>query len=208
MLQIHNYSKSYGIEAILSFDKKIFDRGMYLIQGVNGSGKTTLFKSIAGIIQFDGDCLIDEVSLKNNPVSYRKRVNYCEAEPMFPGFLTGQELVSFVAKTMGESIMSLKELIKVFGIDQYWKNQVSTYSSGMLKKLALTMAFCGRPRLILLDEPFTTIDIKSLSLLCDLIRDFHGNGCSFIISAHQVKSSIPIDFDNTLVIENRTLQIC
>ncbi|MEL7003007.1 MAG: ABC transporter ATP-binding protein, partial [Bacteroidota bacterium] len=97
--------------------------------------------------------------------------------------------------------------IKVFEVDRYWKNPVGTYSSGMLKKIALTMAFCGNPRLILLDEPFTTIDAKSLTLLCDLIKDFYSKGCSFIISAHQLKASIPLTFDATLFIEEKTLKI-
>lgn len=206
MLKIYNYSKSYRDRVILSFKEQIFDRGIYLIQGVNGSGKTTLFKSVAGIVRFDGDSQIDGVSIKKNPVSYRRWVNYCEAEPQFPGFLTGEELISFVAKTKGSSGAEIDRHIKIFGIDHYWKTPVDTYSSGMLKKIALTLAFCGTPKLILLDEPFTTIDQDSLALLSGLINDYYENGCSFIISAHQVRESIPIEFDNTLLIQGQTLK--
>lgn len=206
MLSIKNYSKSYNGKEVLSFPEHSFEKGIYLVQGINGSGKTTLFKSVSGIIKFKGDCTINDVNLKNNPIDYRRLINYCEAEPLFPGFLTGMELISFTAKAKNSSEGEVNSLSEVFGIKEFWNNPISTYSSGMLKKTALTMAFCGSPKIILLDEPFTTIDQETTKRLCGLINDYNTKGCTFIISAHQIKETIAIDFDDTVLVSERTLK--
>ena len=99
MLHLTNYSKSYLNQTVLSIDNLVIREGLHLIQGANGSGKTTLFQSISGIINFHGECTLNGINLNKRPVEYRRLINYCEAEPQFPGFLTGKELLRFVHNT-------------------------------------------------------------------------------------------------------------
>ncbi|XHR97680.1 ATP-binding cassette domain-containing protein [Mucilaginibacter sp. UC70_90] len=67
MLQFQNFTKSYGNYPALKIENLSLETGIYWIKGVNGSGKSTLLKSIAGILAFDGDILLDEnISIKSN----------------------------------------------------------------------------------------------------------------------------------------------
>jgi ABC-2 type transport system ATP-binding protein len=102
MLQFKNFKKLYGGFPALRIDELAIDPGIYWIKGVNGSGKSTLLKSIAGILSFDGDILLDDdISIKKQPVAYRQLVNFAEAEPVFPEFLTGKEMIALFMQAKG-----------------------------------------------------------------------------------------------------------
>src|SRR4051812_35481785 len=94
MLQFTGFQKAYGSFTVLRIDTLFIKPGIFWIKGVNGSGKSTLLKAIAGIISFDGDIVLDQnISLKKQPIAYRRLVNFAEAEPIFPEFLTGMEMI-------------------------------------------------------------------------------------------------------------------
>src|SRR5476651_2831667 len=98
MLHFNKFQKFYGNYPALKIDDLVIEPGIYWIKGVNGSGKSTLLKSIAGILTFSGDILLgNNISIKKQPVAYRKLVNFAEAEPVFPEFLTGREMVDLFA---------------------------------------------------------------------------------------------------------------
>jgi len=94
MLQLTNFSKTYQGRAVLRVESFAFAPGTYWVQGANGSGKSTLLKAIAGITPFAGDIVLaGHLSVKKQAVAYRRLVNFAEAEPLFPAFLTGRELI-------------------------------------------------------------------------------------------------------------------
>ena len=102
MLQLTNFSKTYQGRAVLRIDSFTFSPGTYWIQGANGSGKSTLLKAIAGVTPFEGDILLaGQLSVKQQAVAYRRRVNFAEAEPVFPAFLTGRELIHLFRTAKG-----------------------------------------------------------------------------------------------------------
>ena len=76
--------------------------------------------------------------------------------------------------------------IEKMNMEGYLGNALGTYSSGMLKKLSLVLAFLGSPKLILLDEPLVTIDVESLKVLYEWVITKHTeDNTSFILSSHQ-----------------------
>jgi ABC-2 type transport system ATP-binding protein len=187
LLQFRNYKKSYdyGSKIVLGIPELTLNRGIYWLKGPNGSGKTSLFKSIAGLIPFDGDIIVDGINIRKQRMAYRKIVNWAEAEPVYPDFLTGNELVAFYQATKGGSTNHIKELIGVIGIEKYLHQKVGSYSSGMVKKLSLLLAFIGEPKLILLDEPLITLDAQTVSIIQKMIQQYYQTGVSFLISSHQ-----------------------
>lgn len=185
MLQLQNYKKHYGSFLVLQIPELILEKGIYWFKGVNGAGKTTLLKSIAGLIPFDGEISVNDLSIRSQRRGYLKIVNYAEAEPFYPSFLTGKDLVDFYLKAKGGLLQPVKEMISAFGMSSYLKNQVGTYSSGMAKKLSLLLAFIGQPKLILLDEPFITLDVEAVTFLHQHIEVLYRSGVSFCISSHQ-----------------------
>lgn len=193
---LKNYTKSYKQHTVLQFDELHFTEGIHWLKGINGSGKSTLLRSIAGIIPFEGSCKIGEIEMNEKTVQYRKQVSYSYADPQFPPYLSGKTLIEFVAETREASSQQVNDLVAYFNISDYYSTAISSYSSGMLKKIALIMAFVGSSNWILLDEPFTTIDLATANALYQLIGNYRAAGCSFLIASHQ-----PLD-ENKLVLSS------
>jgi ABC-2 type transport system ATP-binding protein len=185
MLSIKNAKKEYGTHLILDIPQLQFESGLFWVKGANGSGKSTLLKIISGMIPFGGEVNIDGVDLRKHPTDYRRLVNYVEAEPLYPPFLTGQDLVSFFISTRMANKEEVDELVQKFNINSFIKNPIGTYSSGMVKKLSLVLAFIGQPKYILLDEPLVTIDKESVPILYDLVKLYFNRGVNFIFTSHQ-----------------------
>ncbi|MFC0514956.1 ATP-binding cassette domain-containing protein [Mucilaginibacter angelicae] len=209
MLKFQNFTKSYGNYPALKIKNLQLQAGIYWIKGVNGSGKSTLLKSIAGILAFNGDILIDNsISIKKQPVAYRKLVNFAEAEPVFPDFLTGTEMIALFTDAKEAPIGQAEQYIKSMGMQNFVGRPVGTYSSGMMKKLSLLLAFLGKPKLILLDEPLITIDTASLAILNTWIRERHEQeGTSFLLSSHQILEDGSLPVSGELLVEAQTLKV-
>jgi ABC-2 type transport system ATP-binding protein len=207
MLTVKNFSKRFNDQLILEIAHLELSKGVYWIKGENGSGKTTLFKSMAGIIPFDGAIFLSPgVEVNTNPLAYRKGVNYSEAEPNYPGFLTAKDLIRFVGKTKNETIEKQNYYAQHFGVNAFFDKPCETYSSGMIKKLSLTMAFFGNPSLIILDEPLITLDDGSRHLLYDLIRQrIQQSNTTFLISSHQSISTSDLEIADTYRILDKKL---
>lgn len=184
MLEFEHFKKKYGEKTVLDFPRIFFPGGLHWIQGKNGSGKSTLFRCIAGMAPFEGSIRINGCHQGEEPVRFRQKVTYSEAEPLFPGFLSGKEILQFVGEARNASELQMKKLIDDFSLSLFFDNPASTYSSGMAKKMSLVMAFLGQPELILLDEPFITLDMESLAVLSSYISDCRWRGISFLLSSH------------------------
>lgn len=186
-LTLENFSKHYGLHAVIDIPKILLPAGLYWIKGENGSGKTTLFKSLAGLLPCKGSIRFEDgVSLHDHPIAFRKRVNYSEAEPLYPGFLTAKDLLRFTGKARGASLEQQQELITDFGMGSYVESPCETYSSGMQKKLSLALAFLGDPRLVILDEPLITLDVQARNILLTRIEGLLRMNVIVLISSHQL----------------------
>jgi ABC-2 type transport system ATP-binding protein len=207
MLKIEQYSKHYNQNLVLQVDHAEFSPGVHWIKGENGSGKTTLFKSISGFLPFEGDIFFTEgIHITKNPVKYRQQVNYSEAEPLYPGFLTAKDLIRFIGKIKNESVSAQDELVNRLGVNSFFEKPCETYSSGMMKKLSLLMAFMGNPRLIILDEPLITLDQEARSVIFKLInRKLQAAEVIFLISSHQTINEKDVPVSSSYIIQNKTL---
>ncbi len=185
MLHLKQFKKTYGPTEIISVNELQLQPGIYWLKGTNGSGKTTLMRSIAGMVPFEGSIEVSEISIKQDRMRYTSSVNYAEAEPIFPGFLTGNDLINFYRETKPTPEASIEQLTEVFGTHLFSANRIATYSSGMTKKLSLVLAFMGTPKLILLDEPLITLDTATVENLRAIIRQKFNEGVSFLITSHQ-----------------------
>jgi len=185
LLTIQNFQKRYGSRTVLNIPEFSITTGIYWIRGANGSGKSTLFKSIAGIIPHLGSICLKSVYQREHPRSYRQMLSYAEAEPLYPEYLKGTDLLAFVAQARQLSKENWMVLCERFSMTDYIHEPCGTYSSGMLKKLSLVLALINPLPLILLDEAFITIDNRSSGVLCEIIREYHQQGSSFLISSHQ-----------------------
>lgn len=186
MIYLSQIEKYYGSKLILNIREFDLENGIYWINGINGSGKTTFLKILAGIIPFNGNVTLTNTSLKKQPLEYRRQVSYAEAEPLYPAFITGSDLVSFYQHIRKAPGPQVDKLIAFSGLRQNLANPIGTYSSGMVKRLSLLLAFIGPVPLILLDEPLATLDAEATHALPGLINEYRLQyGTSFIFSSHQ-----------------------
>jgi ABC-2 type transport system ATP-binding protein len=202
MLAIKNLSKKYSSHLVLQIPDLTIPSGTFWIEGGNGSGKTTFLKIIAGICPFEGTVSVANVDLKKSPVVYRKQVSYAEAEPQFPPTLTGTELIQFFRQTRNADQAQLEALIDHFQVGNFLNQAVGGYSSGMIKKLSILLAFIGSPKLILLDEPLITLDVNFIPLLLSVINERQAEGISFLITSHQAFENNKLAFDGKLVVRD------
>ena len=99
MLTVDNLTKAYNGRTVLTVPALHLPTGIHYFRGGNGSGKTTFFRAVAGLLPFAGQITLDDrYEINRDPVAYRMRVNYAEAEPLYPNFLTARDLTGFVSR--------------------------------------------------------------------------------------------------------------
>jgi len=209
MLRFVNFQKSYHSFPALKIADVTIEPGIYWIKGANGSGKSTLLKTIAGILDFKGDIILHpDISVKRQTLAFRKLVNFAEAEPVFPEFLTGKEMVRLFAEAKGAAKGQEDYYIESMKMQSYINRPLGTYSSGMLKKLSLILAFLGQPEIILLDEPLITVDVESLEVLYQWIAEkYFKDQTSFLLASHQPLESIILPAVKEILIEHQSLKL-
>ncbi len=186
MLAFNQFEKSYQGRTIISIPDRSLTPGVYHLKGQNGSGKTTLIKCIAGLIPFQGN--IELLHTPNNlkhQRAYRQLVSFAPSEPDYPGFMKGSDLIRLHQDLRKSSPKEDQQLIEKLGVDQFQHQEIMSYSSGMIKKLCLVLAFIGQPKLIILDEPLNALDAYATSLIDPLIDQYQKAGSSFILTSHQ-----------------------
>jgi len=204
MLAFHQYKKFYNNELVIEIEDLTLDPSLYWIIGDNGSGKSTLLKSIAGLVPYEGDISFLGIFNNNkNRQSFRRIVNYAEAEPQYPEFLRGTDLIEFYKKAKSATSEQVAYLTGKLDVKLFASRKIGEYSSGMIKKLSLALAFMGNPRLVLLDEPLITLDNDAASGILDLIKEHAANGVSVILTSHQeFKGNAGINFKKLLLINH------
>lgn len=206
LLRFSNFRKRYGSHVVLEIEETRIPKGLHLLQGPNGSGKSTLLKVLAGLIPFEGKILLNEnLDLQKDRKEHRKSISYCEAEPLFPEFLTGNYLVEMFMKLKSGTEEELAEIRATLGITDYLHQKIGSYSSGMKKKLALLLAFLGQPALILLDEPLNTLDQGSQQALKELMLNYRQKGSSILLATHQEVSELDLPIEQYYAIKEQSL---
>ena len=204
MLLLTNLTKSYNGVTVLTVPDLHLQPGIHYFRGGNGSGKTTLFRTVAGLLPFSGEILLDnQYEINRDPVAYRMRVNYAEAEPIYPTFLTARDLTAFVGKAKQTPAGQVDTLAKMLGVDAFWTKPTGQFSSGMLKKLSLLLSLLGKPRLVLLDEPLSTLDVATAARLFNYIRQIRQEqDVSFLLTSHQDVSLTGLELTGIYQVNN------
>lgn len=186
MIQFDGFKKQYGQHLVLDLLQFNIPKGIYWLKGINGSGKSTLLRSLAGLIPFEGKIKMENIDIQKEKRLHRQMVNYGEAAPVFPTFFSGFDLINFYTETKNGDKQSCLQLCSKMQLgDDALKKQIGSYSSGMLKKLSLALAFVGNPQWILLDEPLITLDLAAVQTILQVVEEYHAKGVGFLLTSHQ-----------------------
>jgi Cu-processing system ATP-binding protein len=184
MIEIENLHKKFGKLKVLDGLDLQFDKGgIFAILGPNGSGKTTLIKCLLGIVVPNkGNISIEGSSVLKKWV-YRNNLNYLPQIANFPANLTVIELIRMV-KNLRAKESNEKDLIDLFGLNEFLNKKLGNLSGGTKQKVNLTLTFMFDSDLIILDEPTTGLDPVSLIHLKELIRNEKAKGKTILITTH------------------------
>lgn len=194
MLELRNVSKRFrGIVAVenVSFLARAGEVTGYL--GPNGSGKSTTMKMITGMIEASsGAILFKGEPIERDLIAYKQRMGYVPEEPHLYTHLSGLEYLWMVGqlrnlppKSTADRIDGLLHLLSLHG-DRHVP--MSAYSKGMRQKVLLIAALLHNPDLILLDEPFSGLDVSSGLVLRSLIQELAARGKAVLFSSHELET--------------------
>ena len=192
MLELRNVSKHFsGIPAVdnVTFSARPGEVTGYL--GPNGSGKSTTMKMITGLIEMtDGQILFRGKPIQDDLISYKRLMGYVPEEPYLYHHLSAVEYLTMVAQLRNlphrESSNSIDGLLRLLALYDDRHASISGYSKGMRQKVLIAAALLHNPELVLLDEPFSGLDVASALILRSLIQELAARGKVVLFSSHEL----------------------
>jgi ABC-2 type transport system ATP-binding protein len=192
MLELREVSKLYsGIPAVdrISFSAAAGEVTGYL--GPNGSGKSTTMKMITGLLEpTSGVIWFQGQRIDNDLIAYKRRIGYVPEEPYLYTHLSAFEFLTMIAQLRGlntrRDAQRIDGLLELFSLHGDRHAAISGYSKGMRQKVLLIAALLHNPDLVLLDEPFSGLDVGSALILRDLIQALAAAGKVVLFSSHEL----------------------
>jgi ABC-2 type transport system ATP-binding protein len=192
MLEVQDVTKRYGaLTAVrhVSFTVKPGEVLGYL--GPNGSGKSTTVKMLVGLMPpTTGKILFDGVDIQDDLVGYKAQVGYVPEEAHVYPYLTGPEYLRLCGRLRGIDAATLEEKIerflRLFGLDTDSHAPLASFSKGMRQKVLLSAALLHNPRILVLDEPVSGLDVSTARMLRAVVRTLAGEGRIIFYSSHEL----------------------
>ena len=193
MLKAENVTKTYNAGKKLALDNFSIDvpeASIYGLLGPNGAGKTTFIRIINQITQADsGEVFINQQKL--NP-EHIKQIGYMpEERGLYKNMSVGDQILYFgelKGMSKNDALSQAKYWFEQLEIDQWWKKKLSELSKGMAQKIQFVVTVLHRPKLLILDEPFSGFDPVNANLIKDQILNLKNNGSTIILSTHRMES--------------------
>ena len=193
MLRAVNVTKSYNAGkkiALENFSIEVPEASIYGLLGPNGAGKTTFIRIVNQISQQDsGEIFINNEKLKNSHIA---DIGYMpEERGLYKNMTVGDQLLYFgelkgMKKT--DALQEAKYWFDQLEIEHWWKKKLSELSKGMAQKIQFVVTVLHRPKLLILDEPFSGFDPVNANLIKDQILKLKEKGTTIILSTHRMES--------------------
>ncbi len=187
MLNIAKLNKSYGKRSVLQ-DLTLHIRAgeIYGLLGPNGAGKTTTINILCNLLQADSGT----IAINNQPVSEgtKKLIGVAPQENLLYKTLSCEENLNFYARIYGLNAQQRRQQVQTslaaVNLSDRAKSPVETLSGGMQRRLNIAVALVHQPKLVILDEPTTGLDIEARYEIWDLIRRLKNQGITILLTTH------------------------
>ncbi len=188
-VQVSHIAKSFGnVQAVRDVSFEVEKGGLFGLLGPNGAGKTTTIRVVLDIFRPDSGA----VSVLGGPMSEDKKdlIGYMPEERGLYQDISLERCLVYLATlkglSVGEARRRLQEYFERFDLLPHKKKKVKELSKGMQQKAQIIAAIMHEPDLIIIDEPFTSLDPINTQLVKDVMLELHGKGVTIIMSTHQM----------------------
>ena len=182
--------KRFGrVTAVDRLDLVVPAGSIFGLLGPNGAGKTTTIRLLTGLARPDaGTATVAGVSIGSaGTVELRGRIGVLDQDPRYYNWMTGRELLTLAGRLLGLTGVDLRrrvgETLDRVGLANAGGRRVGGYSGGMRQRLGIGQALVGRPSLLILDEPVSSLDPEGRRDLLELIRELR-DSATVLLSTH------------------------
>lgn len=189
VLKLEHVTKRFGeFTAVKDLSITIPEKEMFGFLGANGAGKTTTFRMILGLLDSSGG----NITWDGKPINYSTShlVGYLpEERGLYPKLKVKDQIV-YLARLRGmpknEAISELKSWLERFKVPEYENKKVEELSKGNQQKIQFIAAVIHKPKLLILDEPFSGLDPVNVEMLKEAVLSLKENGTTIVFSSHQM----------------------
>jgi len=206
-LEANGLVKHFGEKtAVDQLDISVPRGSWFGVVGPNGAGKTTSIRMIVGLLRPDeGTVSVNGVDTWPDPTEVKRMVGVLPDDLRLFERLTGEELLVYVGllrRLDRVSVLSRAEqLLDVLGLHDASNELVADYSTGMRKKVALAAALLHSPSVLILDEPFESVDPVSSKVIVDVLQHYRSSGGTILFSSH-VMDTVERLCDHIAIVSN------
>jgi ABC-2 type transport system ATP-binding protein len=190
VLNVHGLTKRYGaLTAVDDLSFAVRPGEVLGLLGPNGSGKSTTVKILTGLLEpTTGHVELDGRDAFADRLAYKAQIGYVPEEPHLYSYLTGPEYLRLVGRLRGmrDAVLDDKidRFLQLLGIYDDRYQTLSSYSKGMRQKILIAAAVLHNPRIIILDEPFSGLDVTAARVLKAFVRAVAAEGKMVVFSSH------------------------
>jgi ABC-2 type transport system ATP-binding protein len=161
--------------------------------GPNGSGKSTTVKMLVGLMPpTHGKILLDGEDIQEDLVAYKQQVGYVPEEAHVYSYLTGAEFLRLAGRLRGVPEGPLEEKINrflhLFGLDADYHAPLTSFSKGMRQKILLSAALLHNPRIVVLDEPVSGLDVSAALVMRTVVKTLAAERRIIFYSSHELET--------------------
>lgn len=213
LLEAVKLTKTYGTRKVVDSASFYVDGGEIVgLLGPNGAGKTTCFQMVLGLVVPDsGEVIFNEHPVSRLPMYKRARlgIGYLAQQPSIFQRLTVREnvlaILEFTNMPKKERSKTVTELLERFDMLSLANNLAYTLSGGERRRLEILRALITRPKTMLLDEPFSGVDPKSVTQIQNIIRDLVRSGIGILLTDHNVRDTLRVTNRAYIIDEGRIM---
>lgn len=213
ILETKNLIKTYGGRRVVNDVSISVSSGEIVgLLGPNGAGKTTTFNMVVGIVKPDnGEILLSGANISGMPLYRRARlgIGYLPQDTsVFRKLTVAQNVMAILETTRfsrAEQKQRLETLLQELSISHLAKNYAYTLSGGERRRVEIARALATTPQFMLLDEPFSGVDPKSVEELQGIIEQLRSRGLGILITDHNVRETLTVTDRSYIVHEGRIL---
>ncbi|UOY10443.1 ABC transporter ATP-binding protein [Methanonatronarchaeum sp. AMET6-2] len=201
MIEVNEVVKDFGLIRALDGVSLTVD-GFKTVFGPNGAGKTTLVKVISSLMEpSSGNVVVDGVDLEEDPVGVRARIGVVSHETYLYDRLTARENLVFYGGMYGVDEERVDEMLSVVGLEGRRLDRVEEFSRGMKQRVSIARALLHDPQVLLLDEPYTGLDLKAAEVFRNLLARLEDK--TILMTTHNTERGLELCDSVSIMIDGK-----